>query len=223
MDINNLKINLGNFLKLDSTKISLEKDNREGAKSGRTSNYQIGLKIDSSKKYSKIQKILMKFMKQNPNCNKLNSNTLKCPIPKNSMWSVYGNYHGPANFSLLYPEKFESNKTYYISHGIAERLIMSPYILRKPELIKMINNMGSKNKHGGKSKKTRRQRKKKSVSKKNNMISDDSTNKLCGKYKDKSVRGTPKNWAYNRCKRTKRKTCKTLPPQGWNMYRYFCE
>ena len=66
-------------------------------------------------------------------------------------------------------------------------------------------------------------RKKKSYKKKYNMISEEPTKKLCGKYKDKSVRGTPKNWAYNRCRRTRRKTCKTLPPQGWNMYRYFCE
>ena len=54
-------------------------------------------------------------------------------------------------------------------------------------------------------------------------LSDKSIGKLCDKYKDKEVRGTPKNWAYNRCRKKKNKTCETLPPQGWNMYRYFCE
>ena len=47
---------------------------------------------------------------------------------------------------------------------------------------------------------------------------------LCKKYKNKSVRNTPKNWAYNKCiKRHNWEKCKKLPPQGWNMYRYFCE
>ena len=47
---------------------------------------------------------------------------------------------------------------------------------------------------------------------------------LCKKYKGKSVRKTPKNWAYNTCvKRKYWQNCKKLPPQGWNMHRYFCE
>ena len=47
---------------------------------------------------------------------------------------------------------------------------------------------------------------------------------LCKKYKDKSVRDTPKNWAYNKCiKRNNWEVCKKLPPQGWNMYKYFCD
>jgi hypothetical protein len=51
------------------------------------------------------------------------------------------------------------------------------------------------------------------------------TNKeLCKKYKNKSVRTTPKNWAYNKCiKRNNWEMCKKLPPQGWNMYKYFCD
>ena len=52
-----------------------------------------------------------------------------------------------------------------------------------------------------------------------------SSNKaLCNKYKNKAVRNTPKNWAYNKCiKRNNWEGCKTLPPQGWNMYKYFCD
>jgi hypothetical protein len=52
-----------------------------------------------------------------------------------------------------------------------------------------------------------------------------SVKELCSKkYKDKAVRGTPKNWAYNRCiKKNSWERCKNLPPQGWSMHRYFCE
>ena len=47
---------------------------------------------------------------------------------------------------------------------------------------------------------------------------------LCKKYKDKSVRNTAKNWAYNKCiKRNNWEMCKKLPPQGYNMYKYFCD
>ncbi len=50
------------------------------------------------------------------------------------------------------------------------------------------------------------------------------TNKeLCKKYKDRSVRGTPKNWAYNRCiKAVNWTACKKLPPSGYSMGRDFC-
>ena len=44
----------------------------------------------------------------------------------------------------------------------------------------------------------------------------------CNKYKDKIVRGTPKNWAYKKCIKSGGK-CNTLPPAGYGMYRYFCE
>ena len=52
-----------------------------------------------------------------------------------------------------------------------------------------------------------------------------SVKELCSKkYKGKSVRGTPKNWAYNKCIKTNSwERCKNLPPQGWGRYRYFCE
>ena len=51
-----------------------------------------------------------------------------------------------------------------------------------------------------------------------------SNKELCKKYLGKSVRGTPKNWAYNKCiKRNKWESCKTLPPAGYGMHRYFCE
>jgi len=50
------------------------------------------------------------------------------------------------------------------------------------------------------------------------------TNKqLCKIYKGKSIRDTPKNWAYNKCiKKNTWEKCKSLPPQGWTMWRDFC-
>ena len=55
--------------------------------------------------------------------------------------------------------------------------------------------------------------------------SGNSVKELCSKkYKDKEVRGTPKNWAYTKCiKKNSWERCKNLPPQGWGMHRYFCE
>jgi hypothetical protein len=41
---------------------------------------------------------------------------------------------------------------------------------------------------------------KKSTKKNSKLNSGKSKKELCAhKYKDKSIRGTPKNWAYNRC------------------------
>jgi hypothetical protein len=44
----------------------------------------------------------------------------------------------------------------------------------------------------------------------------------CKKYFNKTVRGTPKNWAYRKCLKNPER-CQTLPPAGYGMYRYFCE
>ena len=77
------------------------------------------------------------------------------------------------------------------------------------------------------SKKTRKSKKvSKKVSKtnKNNTTGGKSKTELCSKkYKDKSIRGTPKNWAYNRCVKNSWERCNKLPPAGMGMYRYFCE
>ena len=77
-----------------------------------------------------------------------------------------------------------------------------------------------------KSKKSKKTKKSKNTTKKISNIANKVSNKeLCSKkYLGKSVRGTPKNWAYNRCiKRNKWESCKTLPPAGYGMHRYFCE
>ena len=75
-----------------------------------------------------------------------------------------------------------------------------------------------------KTKKNKQLRSSKSSNTKTKKIFGKTTTELCKKYKDKSIRNTPKNWAYNKCvKRNNWESCKKLPPNGWNMYRYFCE
>ena len=63
-------------------------------------------------------------------------------------------------------------------------------------------------------------------SKKNNnaLIGGKTKKELCShKYKDKAIRGTPKNWAYKRCMKQGWERCKNLPPAGYNMHRDFCD
>ena len=80
-----------------------------------------------------------------------------------------------------------------------------------------------------KSKKTRKSKKLSKASSKTKKNSKGgkgvkSKTELCSKkYKDKSIRGTPKNWAYNRCVKNSWERCNKLPPAGMGMYRYFCE
>jgi hypothetical protein len=73
-------------------------------------------------------------------------------------------------------------------------------------------------------KQIKKQNLKKVKTKKNNY--NVSKSDICNKYKDQSIRTTPKNWAYNKCMRqpkSRLESCKRLPPKGWNMYKYFCE
>ena len=69
--------------------------------------------------------------------------------------------------------------------------------------------------------KTKKNKKNNKNKKKNNKTKK----QVCAKYKNKSIRKTPVNWAFNRCMRTKDPAvrCTPLPPTGWNMYRYFCD
>jgi hypothetical protein len=91
-----------------------------------------------------------------------------------------------------------------------------------------LNNIFSKSKKTKKSSSNKSSSKKSSsnkLNKKNNKSSGKSNKELCShKYKDKAVRGTPKNWAYNRCVKTNSwERCKNLPPAGWGMHRNFCD
>ena len=64
------------------------------------------------------------------------------------------------------------------------------------------------------------------IMKKNNSNNKTSKIKICSKYKDKAIRGTSTNWAYKKCMKqpeNRMESCKTLPPSGWGMQRYFCE
>ena len=75
-----------------------------------------------------------------------------------------------------------------------------------------------------KSRKSRRSSKASKNTNKTKKSSSNSVKELCSKkYKNKAIRETPKNWAYNRCvKINSWERCKNLPPQGWGMHHYFC-
>lgn len=91
----------------------------------------------------------------------------------------------------------------------------------------IISSLFSKSKKTSKSKKSSKTPSKKSSKTKktsNSNTGGKSKTDLCSKkYKDKSIRGTPKNWAYNRCVKNSWDRCSKLPPAGYGMYRYFCE
>ena len=83
-------------------------------------------------------------------------------------------------------------------------------------LSKMFKSLSKKNKS--------KQNKSKKNNKTKKSSNSNSVKELCSKkYKDKSVRGTPLNWAYKRCIKHGWEKCKNLPPAGYGMYRYFCE
>ena len=84
-------------------------------------------------------------------------------------------------------------------------------------IFKSKSNKKTKTKVSKKPKQNNKTKTKKNVNGKSNK-------ELCNKYKNKSVRGTPKDWAYNKCVKTNNwERCKSLPPKGYNMYKEFCE
>lgn len=135
--------NIGKMLNINSNKISFVKDNRESAKSGFTSKYQIGILISDKKQFNDIQKKLVDFMLSYNDCTKKDNNTLVCNFKKNSEWLTYGFKNG--NYTALYPNNFEKKQTYLISHSFTERLIHSPIILRKKQVLTILNQIGNIN------------------------------------------------------------------------------
>lgn len=221
--ISNTTILIGNiskYLGLDKKKISFIEDTRENAKNGFTAKYQIGLNISSLKVYNKVNKKLQDFLKKKHNCKKTKKTSSYCKI--NSDWKIFGQQEG--NTGTLYPEQYEGKKIYTMNHAIQERLLLEPSIFTKKLVLNFINNLSVKKLKGGKLtlKKMLKQKKqkKKSVSKPDSKVNK---SKICNKYKDKSIRGTPKNWAYKRCMKqpsSKVMNCKNLPPPNSLIYKW---
>lgn len=234
--------NVSVFLSLNANKLSLIEDTRKG----NHSKSQIGIKINSKEEYDKILNKLSKLL--NNTCKKTKKrNTMVCSSINNK-WKKFG--QKPGTYGFLYPETYNINeKVYKLNHGIQERLLLEPSIFTKDIQIDFINNL--KSQKDGKiylnnfEKATNEIKKKEKnienlckikvcvtkpklnkITKKKCKIYCNTKASVCNKYKDQSIRGTPKNWAYDKCmKQPKRRLiyCKSLPPKGWNMYRYFCD
>lgn len=201
--------NLSKFFSMNMNSFLLVEDSRLG----NHARYQIGIIIKNQKEFNNVNEKLSNFLKTKHNCKKT-KDVFFCKV--NSDWKRFGQKEG--TYRTLYPSNFEGNKVYVINHGVQERLMLEPSILTKNLLNSYVNELGKK--YG-----TKKTILKKSM-KKNNKSNNNSKSKICGKYKDKAIRGTPLNWAYKKCMRhpsDRMETCKTLPPNGYGMYRYFCE
>lgn len=208
----NLKKNLAKYFSMNMNSFLLVEDDRLG----NHAKYQIGIKIKNQKEFNKVNDKLSNFLKTKHNCKKTNDGFF-CKV--NDDWKRFGQQEG--TYRTLYPSNFEGNKVYVINHGVQERLMLEPSILTKNLLNSYVNELGRK--YG-----TKKTILKKSMKKNNNKSNNSKTtkSKICNKYKDKAIRGTPVNWAYKKCMRQpidRINTCKTLPPNGYGMYRYFCE
>lgn len=206
-----LRKNLGKYFSINMDSFKFVEDTRYKFKPGMgTAKYQIGIDIKSQRQFNRVANKLQQFMKKKHYCKK-RSDGLKCKV--NNDWEKFGQKEGVYN--ILYPQEFVGPDVYVINHGVQERLLLEPSIMTKNVLNPLVNQIGKQ--YGVKLSK------KKKNNNKNNVVS---RTKICSKYKNKSVRKTPTNWAYKKCMKQPIEnidTCKTLPPSGWNMYRYFCE
>ena len=241
--------NISNFFSLNVNKLSLIEDTRKG----NHSKYQIGIKLNSKEEYNKIlNKLSFLLNKTNNSCKKTKKKNVMVCSSVNNKWEKFG--QKPGTYGILYPESYSVNeKVYKLNHGIQERLLLEPSIFTKDIQIEFINNLKSqkggklylsdflksanerKKKEKNKEKKIEKLCKKKAcgmktdlnkITKKKCKVYCNTKDSICNKYKDQSIRGTPKNWAYNKCMKQPKSrvnNCKRLPPKGWNMYRYFCE
>ena len=236
-----LKKNLSTYFSINKKLIQLVKDTRKLAKKGITAEYQIGLKLNINN-FNNVKRKLNKLINSNHKC-RINKNIFSCKV--NDKWEKFGQKDG--NYGALYPDQFEGNKVYLINHAVQEQLLLEPSIFSKEMILEFLNNIGNnhqleeKNQIGGKKKsgknkartfvfksKSGKKTKMKKKNKGENIDKEKSVDKdsICGKYKDKSVRGTKKNWAYKKCMSKSSnivENCKKLPPQGYNMYKYFCD
>lgn len=179
--MSDLKKNLANFFKMNMNSFLLVEDTRFKASRG-TAKYQIGIQINNQKEFNKVFKKLENLMKKKHFCRK-GKDGMNCKV--NNDWKEFGQREGVYN--ILYPQKFKGSNVYVINHGVQERLMLEPSIMKKNLLHPMINDMGRK--YGVKLTKKKANNKKLSKT------------QICNKYKDKSVKKTPKNWAYNKCMR----------------------
>lgn len=154
--LQHFKNNLSELLKLkNSTDIIMVKDSRykrtkKNAKMS-TAKYQIAIKINNEKEYKKIQKCIRNFLIEyyhdcSPMPRKINGILCKNNKYTDMFRPARKKQKSHGKFYIFYPDKFEGSKKYIINHGIAERLVETRPITRKPDILNIINKLGSQEK-----------------------------------------------------------------------------
>ena len=89
----------------------------------------------------------MKLILEDPSCKKKTNNSFECNVKKNTNWYIFGQCQDKkiCEWQVLYPPKFTKSSYYNINHGIMERLISNPKILRKDVVLAIINQLGDEN------------------------------------------------------------------------------
>lgn len=131
-----LKKNITTLLELKDGQVKFMEDSRsDGSK---TSQYQLGIYIDSAEKYASIKSALLEYISKHTECESVNNDTLKC-----ISYSDEDNSGKSSEYSVFFPEDFKENMYYKIGHAVCERLILSRRFLLKSLVVQFLNRLGS--------------------------------------------------------------------------------
>jgi hypothetical protein len=142
---NKIKYNLSKTLNLTpKNKLKFFKDSRHASKIGYTSQYQLGIKINTTQEYNRIQRKLLKLALEEKGCSKKSKNAYTCNVAAKSNWYEFGQCREKkiCHWSILFPEKFGKPGIYKINHGLMERVLINPKIMRKDTVLTLINLLG---------------------------------------------------------------------------------
>jgi len=131
-----LKKNITTLLELKDGQVKFMEDSRsDGSK---TSQYQLGIYIDSAEKYASIKSALIEYISKHTECESVNNDKLKC-----ISYSGKDNSGKSSEYSVFFPEDFKENMYYKIGHAVCERLILSRRFLLKSLVVQFLNRLGS--------------------------------------------------------------------------------
>jgi hypothetical protein len=131
-----LKKNITGLLDLKENQVKFMEDKRSDGE--KTSQYQIGIYIDSVEKYATIKSKLIDYISSHTECESLNNDKLKC-----ISYSSEDNSGKSSEYSIFYPEEFKETMYYTMGHAVCERLILSRRFLLKSLVVQFLNRLGS--------------------------------------------------------------------------------
>ena len=140
-----IKSNLSKTLNLTpKNKLKYIKDNRNASKIGYTSQYQLGIKINTPQEFNRIQHKLLNMALEDNDCSKKSKNAYTCNVKTKSNWYEFGQCREKktCNWNILFPEKFVKPGFYKINHGLMERVLINPKVMRKETVLSLINLLG---------------------------------------------------------------------------------